>query len=473
VTRGKEVLHRTSRRVSRRFSVLAAIGVLLAAPLVAVNPAPSQAIVSAPAADVQLVKAMMATGRLTFAANPPEARLQFEAYAAGFVRAGIVVGGAQRYCPLDHVLLSALYQLIVAKGFSLRVTSFNRYCEQVNPPAYTSYHWVNGGGHALDVDKVNGQVVAAGSAQANAYINAMMSVMPAHDAGLGQLSCWTGIKLSPGWFTVPDNCNAVHIEYRGDDTTWVPTFVMDYDYGSDEQDDFLAIRNDGYLYLQNGSGAPSFTGQQIDTGWAEMYEVLHGDFNDDGNGDLLATDPAGLLWFYPGDGARGLGARVNVGKGWQTMSLMTGGADFTNDGRMDIIARKPDNTLWLYVGSGAGGFSSARQVGSGWGGMRTLVAGDFNGDNRGDIEAVDAAGNLWLYPGDGAGGWGARKSVGSGWLTIDLMTGGGDYNNDGKADIIARRATDMSLVLYPGNGSGGFGSPVQLDVAWTTYTKLI
>lgn len=464
------------RRISRRLWLTLALGALLAAPLVAVNPSPSYALAVAPPADVQLVKDMMATGRLTFGASPPEARLQFEAYAAGYVRAGIIVGGVQRYCSLDHVILKGLYDVVVTRGLSIRITSMNRYCEQPNPPSYTSYHWVNGGGHAVDVDKVNGQTVTSGSAQANAYIKAMMAVMPAHDVGLGQLPCWPGITLPTGWFAVPDNCLAVHIEYRGTDTNWVPKFRSAYDYGGDGMDDFLAVRNDGYLFLENTDGAmaPTFTQEQVGISWATMYEIMHGDFDNDGEGDLMATDAAGLLWFYAGDGAGGITAGQQVGNGWQTLSLLSGGADFNGDGNADIIARRSDNTLWLYTGAGNGRFSSARQVGSGWGGMRVLMTGDFNNDFKGDIEAVDNAGKLWFYPGNGAGGFGARQNVGSGWDTaLDLMTGGGDYNDDGKADIVARRTSDNTLILYRGNGAGGFLAGIQVDVGWAPFTKLI
>ncbi|WP_245531547.1 FG-GAP repeat domain-containing protein [Arthrobacter globiformis] len=44
-----------------------------------------------------------------------------------------------------------------------------------------------------------------------------------------------------------------------------------------------------------------------------------------------------------------------------------------------------------------------------------MSPGDFNGDGKSDVLARDSGGSLWLYPGNGHGGWLARVKVGSGW----------------------------------------------------------
>lgn len=42
------------------------------------------------------------------------------------------------------------------------------------------------------------------------------------------------------------------------------------------------------------------------------------DYDGDSYTDIVARDPAGLLWLYPGDGTRGYStqARVQIGNGW-------------------------------------------------------------------------------------------------------------------------------------------------------------
>jgi hypothetical protein len=44
-----------------------------------------------------------------------------------------------------------------------------------------------------------------------------------------------------------------------------------------------------------------------------------------------------------------------------------------------------------------------------------LSTGDFNGDGKNDVLARDSGGNLFLYPGNGTSGWLSRSQVGWGW----------------------------------------------------------
>jgi len=62
------------------------------------------------------------------------------------------------------------------------------------------------------------------------------------------------------------------------------------------------------------------------------------------------------------------------------------------------------------------------RVGGGWNVMSALVGpGDFNGDGRVDVLARDSSGSLWLYPGNGRGGWLARVRIGGGWNVMTAL----------------------------------------------------
>ena len=80
------------------------------------------------------------------------------------------------------------------------------------------------------------------------------------------------------------------------------------------------------------------------------------DFNGDGKGSLLARQPGGTLWFYPGTGSGGYGASTRIGGrfGWEAFDALVGVGDFNGDAKNDLLARKPDGTLWLYPGTGQG-----------------------------------------------------------------------------------------------------------------------
>ena len=79
--------------------------------------------------------------------------------------------------------------------------------------------------------------------------------------------------------------------------------------------------------------------------------------------------------------------------------------------------------------------------------------GDFNRDGRADLIArQNATGYLMLYPG-GAGGFGAPSRIGIGWNVMRDITGTGDFDRDGFADVIAVHAATGDLYRYPGRGT--------------------
>jgi hypothetical protein len=65
---------------------------------------------------------------------------------------------------------------------------------------------------------------------------------------------------------------------------------------------------------------------------------------------------------------------------------------------------------------------------------------DFDGDGRADVLSRDSAGTLWLHPGNGKSGLGSRVRLSGAWGAFDVITGYGDYNHDGRPDLLARSA---------------------------------
>ncbi|MEU4120268.1 glycoside hydrolase domain-containing protein [Kitasatospora sp. NPDC028055] len=95
-------------------------------------------------------------------------------------------------------------------------------------------------------------------------------------------------------------------------------------------------------------------------------------------------------------------------------------------------------------------------------GMTNLTAGDFNGDGKKDLVAVEVStGKLWLYPGSGSGTLGSRVEIGSGGWNGMSNLAAGDLNGDGKDDIVATEKSTGKLWLYPGTGRG-LGDRVEI-----------
>jgi Ca2+-binding RTX toxin-like protein len=134
--------------------------------------------------------------------------------------------------------------------------------------------------------------------------------------------------------------------------------------------------------------------------------------------------------------------------------------DFNGDGRSDVLWRHDNGSFTTWLAGGNGGFASNDAnsfagVPTEW---RVVGTGDFNGDGRDDVvwRRSDGAFTEWLAQGNGsftsndANAW---TMLPNGWQ----VDGVGDFNADGKDDLVWRRA-DGAFTIWLGQANGGFVS---------------
>lgn len=158
------------------------------------------------------------------------------------------------------------------------------------------------------------------------------------------------------------------------------------------------------------------------------------------------------------------------------VSTASAAQDFSGDGRPDIVAPTSDGRLWLYRGSGSGGFSGAKTlIGSGWNGLDEIrMVGSWDGVAGTDIIArVPGSGALLLYPGNGAGGFGSKRTIGSGWQGFSQIFSPGDWDGDGHNDLLAIVKSTGELRMYRGNGTGGFLGMKVIGSGWSRFDDLM
>lgn len=173
------------------------------------------------------------------------------------------------------------------------------------------------------------------------------------------------------------------VEYLTDDDLLNPTvfdaspYVEVYgagDWDSDGDPDLAARTPDGRLWLlANDNGMVSVPdgtlGLEIGNIWTNYTAVFPGDVNGDGRVDILGRyNATGALYLYPGvvDG-NGVGARTQIGSGWNVFSQIVPLDDWDRDGNVDWAGIQPDGDLYFYRGKSTTPFLNAAVLsGSGW-----------------------------------------------------------------------------------------------------------
>jgi len=260
-------------------------------------------------------------------------------------------------------------------------------------------------------------------------------------------------------------------------------FVLPSDrfrYVTGKHTDLVAVDGAGALWRYPGNGAGGFATRTKpgSSGWNGFTALLGpGDMNGDGHVDIVARDSTGRLWLYPGTGTGTLSARVLIGTGgWNIYTALVGPGDMDGDGHPDLVARDSGGKLWLYKGSGTGGVALPRILigNSGWNTFNALLGpGDMDGDGHPDLVARDSGGKLWLYKGSGTGGVVLpRILIGSGWNSFTALPTPGDFDGDGKVDLVGRDSSG-ALWLYSGAGNGFLGGRMQIGSGWNGFSAIV
>jgi len=214
----------------------------------------------------------------------------------------------------------------------------------------------------------------------------------------GVIGEWSG---QSGQFT-----NNSGVAANAVDNSW--SVVGTSDYNGDGQADILWRHSSGEIgewtaradgsFINNGGAAANF----VDNSWTI---VASGDFNGDGKADILWRHTSGAFAEWQGSSS---GRLINVGSVLANANgSFVGTGDFDGDGRTDVLLRNPQTGLMtLFMGQSSGQFS---------GSVPGLQVNDLN------------------------------------WKIVGI----GDYNGDGKADLIWQHSTGAS-VEWLSNGSGSF-----------------
>lgn len=99
----------------------------------------------------------------------------------------------------------------IEKYDSIGISSINRLCKEQYLGNPTSRHWVEGGGHAIDVITIGGDSVVGSGPGTEKLLTLVGPHLPA-GSGIGQINCRSNPYHYPGVIYFNDSCNHQHID---------------------------------------------------------------------------------------------------------------------------------------------------------------------------------------------------------------------------------------------------------------------
>jgi len=275
------------------------------------------------------------------------------------------------------------------------------------------------------------------------------------------------------------------------------------------------------VFLGNGNGTFGTGVAEFATGPFPL-SVAIGDVNGDGKPDLVTADRDGTTIYDPwsgihtlyglselmGDGVGGFGARTAITLSADYFANSYTGvklSDFNGDGTLDAVVesnlvQSPSSgpqsfqgEAWMLIGHGDGTFTVGNSIlGEFAGGVTsaitrdrvTVIAGDVNGDHLADLVAVfnnhmetyqstQDWGEVWVLLNHGDGTFAAadssslvfsRNQYSVPLKNEPLFATLGDFNGDGKQDLVVVDTPAGTASVLPGIGNGTFGPAMTFAV---------
>jgi hypothetical protein len=224
----------------------------------------------------------------------------------------------------------------------------------------------------------------------------------------------------------------------------------------------------GKLLLHRGKGGGALRRAVVLAADWSAYDVTAGvdDLDGDGAPDLVARSGK-RLYLVPGRRDR-LAAPTQLARNWEEIDILTGRGDVTGDGVPDVLARSAaSGNTYIYPGDGQGDLQHPLGPFTQFDKVPWLAIGGQLADSKwADLVGLSPTGRLRVDPHTGRRNTSKVIDTGIDLADRDLLLNVGDWNGDGRGDVMTRHAETGRMTLHTGRGRNRFAAPVETNRQW-------
>lgn len=209
--------------------------------------------------------------------------------------------------------------------------------------------------------------------------------------------------------------------------------------------------NGGVQWWENISKAKVWENHHINHNGTRGGKVGVGDFDGDGDADVVVSSDEGLHWYENKDGkGKDWSGPQTIDKKYCAPLLVM---DYDGDKDLDVVARRDDAFVAFLNDGGAWTAKIISKAGK----TRpvSLRSRDLNGDGKPDI-ILGAKQTIQVYLNVGKGRFLAEEVIDSGNSILSFRADAMDVDKDGDMDIVATQQSPYKTLLWFENVDGEF-----------------
>ena len=250
-----------------------------------------------------------------------------------------------------------------------------------------------------------------------------------------------------------------------------PESVVIADLNKDSHQDIVVanyLEDNIMIFFGHGDG--TFSGGRFwSTGeLSRPCSVVVNDMNNDTQLDIIVANYMGCtIGVFLGDGNGSFSDMTTFSTAYESKPYSVAVGDFNNDNRLDIaVVNYGTNNLGIFIGYGNGTFSSQIIYSTGFGSKpHSIAIGDFNNDSRLDIVVANPfTNNIGVFMGHGDGTFSNQITYLAADNSMPASVAVGDFNNDGRSDIIVANYMADTISLFLRHGNGAFSSAIIFSI---------